>query len=62
MVIDTHQLDFDGYYQGDAELGFYKFYFYLLSRTIIDDNQYFILLHRKDNKKKGWLGDLKNRS
>jgi hypothetical protein len=60
LLIDTHQLDFDGYHHGDYELGFYRFYFYLLSRTMIKDNQYFVLLHRKDNKKRGRLGDLKN--
>lgn len=60
LLIDTHQLDIDGYHQGDPELGFYRFYFYLLSRTMIKDNQYFVLLHRKDNKKKGRLEDLKN--
>lgn len=60
ILIDTHQLDFKGYHQGDSELGFYRFYFYLLSRTMIQDNQYFVLLHKKDNKKKGRLDDLKN--
>jgi len=60
LLIDTHKLDFDGYHQGDAELGFYRFYFYLLSRTMVKVNQYFVLLHRKDNQKKGRLGDLKD--
>lgn len=46
---------------GDPELGFYKFYFLLLSRRILPRNEYHIYLDERSSNRDGRrLGDLKD--
>jgi hypothetical protein len=66
MVIDTHKVKYDKFHQGDRELAFYKFYFFLLSRNIQRELQsgmkrHLIMLDKRSDKKKGRLLDLKVR-
>jgi len=44
IIVDQQQFD------GDRELGFYKFYFEMLIKWLTKDNQYLILLDFKQNK------------
>jgi len=59
ILIDTHKLDYEKYYEGDKELAFYKFYFYLLSRNMKKEHEYMVFLDRKTNRVAGRLVDLK---
>lgn len=67
VILDTHAIDYKKYHQGDAELGFYKFLYFFLSRNIEKDYQYrnikkyyqiFIDSRRRDDEV-GKLSDLK---
>lgn len=40
VVLDTHALDYQGYHEGNKELGFYKFLYFFLSRNIEKDYKY----------------------
>lgn len=59
LVIDTHKLDYEKYHEGDKELAFYKFYFYLLSRNMRREHNYMVFLDRRTNRVAGRLIDLK---
>lgn len=59
IVIDKHKLDISRFHQGDQELAFYKFYFFLLSRNMNPQlSKYLVYLDRRPDKKKGRLEDL----
>ena len=59
IVIDTHKLDYHTYHQGGRELGFYKFYYLLLSRNIKRGNTYYIYTDVRQNRESHRLTDLK---
>ncbi len=61
IIVDTHKIDYDKYHEGDKELAFYKFHFFLLSRKINPAYRYLIMLHRRNNKKPHRLECLKHR-
>lgn len=68
VVLDTHDIDYQIYHQGDKELGFYKLLYFFLSRNIEKDYHYKILREpyqifmdsRRRNDEVGRLEDLKN--
>lgn len=47
-------------YSPDEELHFYKMYFWLIYKRLTSEHKYDIFLHKKHNKVKGRLSDLKN--
>ena len=49
IVVDTHVVNYRRYSEGDGELGFYKFYFQLLSRTIEDGCDYVVIADHRTN-------------
>ena len=52
IVIDTHILDYKKYSNGDKELGFYKFYFNLISRNIcVPTNSYWLYTDELNTRK-----------
>ncbi|MCI0476343.1 MAG: DUF3800 domain-containing protein [Anaerolineales bacterium] len=51
IVIDTHLLDYKTYHKGDEELGFYKFYYQLVSRNLIPGNLYWLYTDERQNRK-----------
>ncbi|HZX49713.1 MAG TPA: DUF3800 domain-containing protein [Candidatus Paceibacterota bacterium] len=69
VVLDTHAIDYQVYHNNDAELGFYKFLYFFLSRNIEKDYihrgvresyQIFVDRRRKENGiEVGRLEDLK---
>jgi hypothetical protein len=58
VVIEHCKVDYARYHKEDRELGFYKFYFLLLSRLVNFDQQYIIKIHRRSDEGRGRLIDL----
>jgi hypothetical protein len=58
IVVDHRDFDLS-YHDGDRELGFYKFYFRMLEKWILDGNEYTILLDFQKNRGAGRFGDLR---
>ncbi len=50
IVVEQSKVDFNRFHGGDRELGFYKFYFEMLEKWILDGNRYLVLLDFKKNK------------
>lgn len=59
IVLDTHILDYKTYHGGDRELGFYKFYFQLISRNLDYRCQYWLYTDELHNRKSNRLDTLK---
>lgn len=59
VVIDAKQVDMKTYNNSDSELGFYKFYYQLLTYWINNKNQYKIYTDYKVNRKNDRLNDLR---
>ena len=65
LIIDTHKnpLKHPKYSLGDAELGYYKYYYQLLYSGLIQKNQlvnYLVKVDHRPNYKKGRIGDLQD--
>lgn len=58
VVIETSKLNYKLHHHGDHELGFYKFYFLLLSRLVKFDEKYLVRIHRRTDRNRGRLPDL----
>jgi hypothetical protein len=58
IVLDTKVIDHLAYSDGDSELGFYKFYFQLLSRRVRKGNRYTIFTDHRTTRKDTRLADL----
>lgn len=58
IVVDTTIVDHSAHSDGDGELGFYKFYFLLLSRRIVPSNDYVIFTDYRCNRQGSRLTDL----
>ena len=59
IIIDTSILDYQNYHNGDKELGFYKFYFFLISRNLIPNSKHYLFTDSIDNREPNRLSDLK---
>ncbi|MDP1624759.1 MAG: DUF3800 domain-containing protein, partial [bacterium] len=59
IVIDTNLLDYRTFHKNDQELGFYKFYYQLVSRSIKPENLYWLYTDERNNRKKNRLEVLK---
>jgi len=59
IVIDVTILDYAMFHRGDEELGFYKFYYQLLSRKLDFGNTYFVYTDYRHNRKANRLAALK---
>lgn len=58
IVVDKLSVDHRKYNQGDQELGFYKFYFLMLSHNVEVFNRYWIFTDQKSNRDPYRLSDL----
>lgn len=58
ICIHSDQVDNARFNRGDGELGFYKFYYQLIHKWLIDDNSYSIFLDYKVNGNKHRVKDL----
>lgn len=58
IVLDTHILDYRTFHQGDRELGFYKFYYLLISRNLDYRCQYWLYTDELRNRKSNRLETL----
>ncbi|MCF7912924.1 MAG: DUF3800 domain-containing protein [Candidatus Cloacimonetes bacterium] len=58
IVIDTQKINMEIYHNGDAELGFYKFYYQLLNKWICEFKAYRIFTDLKTNRLKNRVQDL----
>ncbi|MGL4990064.1 MAG: DUF3800 domain-containing protein [Sarcina sp.] len=59
IVINSKYIDMEKYNNNDSELGFYKFYYQLLNKWIVGDNDYKIFTDFKVNKKNDRLIELR---
>jgi hypothetical protein len=59
IVLDTRILDYETFHRGDEELGFYKFYFQLVSRNLTPGNLYWLFTDERKNRKPYRLAVLK---
>lgn len=59
IVVDQSRVDVDRFHEGDAELGFYKFYYGMLEKWIEAGNEYLVLLDFKQNRGADRYSDLK---
>lgn len=59
IVVDTHELDYRIFHKNDKELGFYKFYFQLISRNLAADHLYWLYTDERRNRKANRLDTLK---
>ncbi len=55
IVIDTSLLDYQTYHKSDQELGFYKFYYQVVSRNIQPEDLYWLYTDERNNRKKNRL-------
>jgi hypothetical protein len=60
LIVETAKVDYKIHHSGDHELGFYKFYFQLLSRLVDFDHQHVVRVHRRSDKNRGRLIDLQS--
>lgn len=60
IVVELARCDFDSFHGGDAELGFYKFYYEMLVKWLLPGNQYVVLLDFKQNRDSGRHKELGN--
>lgn len=51
IVVDTHVLDYKTFHRGDEELGFYKFYYLLVSRNLMPAHSYWLYTDERRNRK-----------
>ncbi|KAF0178663.1 MAG: hypothetical protein FD164_2182 [Nitrospirae bacterium] len=58
ILIDKQQVDLGAYHKGDAELGFYKFYYQLLHHWIKEGNRYSIFTDTKTTRVRHRLKEL----
>jgi hypothetical protein len=61
ILVDHRKADYDGYHRGDAELGFYAFYYHMLVRWMLPDASYIIVLDHKVNAGEGRYAALERR-
>jgi hypothetical protein len=59
IAVDREAMDL-GLHNGDAELGFYKFYYQVLHHWILDRNEYSIFCDLKQNRDRSRLSILKD--
>lgn len=59
IVIDTHILDYRRFHRGDKELGFYKFYFQMISRNLTASDLYWLYTDERRNRRSSRLSTLK---
>lgn len=59
IVVDTHILNYHQFHGGDHELGFYKFYYQLISRNLLPNNLYWLYTDERHNRKPYRLSTLK---
>ena len=55
IVVDRTKLDMVKFHNGDGELGFYKFYYFLLHGWILDQNEYQVFCDLKRNREQDRL-------
>lgn len=60
IAVDVSKIDLERYHDNDAELGFYKFYYFLFNNWIIDDNVYRIFTDLKTNRDMNRLSSLQS--
>lgn len=58
IIIESSKIDNNVYNNGDAELGFYKFYYQLINHWITENNEYRIFLDHKINANKDRVNEL----
>lgn len=58
IVIDAARLNLERFHQSDAELGFYKFYYQLLTHWIVTPNSYAVFCDDKVNRDRRRLTEL----
>jgi hypothetical protein len=58
IVIDHQHVDYDAYHDGDPEIGFYKFYYQMLSKWLHPGTEYTIILDQKTNSTSGHYAKL----
>jgi hypothetical protein len=58
LIVEKSKVDYARYHKRDHELGFYKFYFLLLSRLVKFNLEYFVRVHRRSDKNRARLIDL----
>ena len=60
IAVEAEKMEIEHFHDNDAELGFYKFYYQLLSHWILDYNDYKIFTDLKTNREKNRLHILDN--
>lgn len=58
ITVKTELVDNSRFNNGSGELGFYKFYFQLIQKWLIEGNSYKVFLDYKVNSQRNRLGDL----
>lgn len=59
IVVDVTLLDYATFSRGDDELGFYKFYYQLISRKLVHGSEYLVFTDERRNRKSSRLDVLK---
>ncbi len=60
IAIDASKVDFTRYHDDDKELGFYKFYYFLINKWLEGGNEYTIFCDRKTNRDPDRLRSLRS--
>ncbi len=58
IVVDKEKRNLEAFHQNDEELSFYKFYYFLLKKHLIDENEYYILIDKRPKKDKSRISSL----
>lgn len=60
ILVESSKVDYARFHHGDKELGFYKFYYLLVSRTVAFNEDYVIVTHRLSTRERTRLRDLQS--
>jgi hypothetical protein len=61
ILIDHQAVDYNRFHGGDQELGFYAFYYSMLTKWLLPHSRYIIILDHKVNAKQGRYSALERR-
>lgn len=59
IIVDKRIIKLDEYHDGDLELAFFKFYYFMLKAKLMSDNEYYIFLDKKPTRDRNIVRALK---
>lgn len=61
ILVDHAAINYARFHRGDQEFGFYAFYYHMLTKWLVEDSSYIIVLDHKVNSEPGRYAQLEHR-